>query len=236
MVYRLASAAWHRSPAWLQSVVRYTPALHAIKAAVRGFAPDHAKYGAAWYQEIDRDAARSAPVMADSIAQIFRPATVLDVGCGSGALLDALRARGVNGTGLEYSPEGLALCRQRDIRAYRFDLTSDTLPAELAAQFDLVICIEVAEHIPERFADRLVELITSRSDTTLFTAATPGQGGYYHVNEQPHAYWVEKFATRGYQFDMADSLRWRAEWETHVASGVMAWWYPRNVMLFHRAR
>jgi hypothetical protein len=33
------------------------------------------------------------------------------------------------------------------------------------------------------------------------TAAPPGQGGHFHVNEQPSEYWIKQFETFGYQVD-----------------------------------
>ena len=47
-------------------------------------------------------------------------------------------------------------------------------------------------------ADTLIDSLTRHSDLILFSAATPGQGGEFHVNERPHDYWRAKFASRGY--------------------------------------
>lgn len=64
--------------------------------------------------------------------------------------------------------------------------------------FDLVQCLEVAEHLPAASADTLVDSICRCSDIVVFSAATPGQGGHRHVNEQPIEYWIQKFEDRGY--------------------------------------
>jgi len=68
----------------------------------------------------------------------------------------------------------------------------------LLRKYDLVLCLEVAEHLSPLFAGRLVDNICNHTDTVFFSAATPGQGGYNHLNEQPHSYWVEKFEKRGF--------------------------------------
>ena len=74
-----------------------------------------------------------------------------------------------------------------------------TQPVFLDCKFDLLLCLEVAEHLPANKAEHLVKTCASHSNTIFWSAATPGQGGYHHVNEQPHEYWIEKFAAHGYK-------------------------------------
>lgn len=64
----------------------------------------------------------------------------------------------------------------------------------LARRFDLVVCLEVTEHLPERCATTFVESLTNQSDLILLSAAIPFQGGHHHVNEQFLDYWVKLFA------------------------------------------
>jgi hypothetical protein len=66
----------------------------------------------------------------------------------------------------------------------------------------------------------------------LFSAAVPGQGGEYHINERPHEYWRQKFSGRGYH--CFDFVRPRLRLDGMVES-----WYRYNTMLFvveHRVR
>jgi hypothetical protein len=130
---------------------------------------------------------------------------------------------------LECSEAGLAQCRAKGLEVRAFDLERDRLLPPRDG-FDVVISTEVAEHLPERVADAFVDALASQGDVIVFTAATPGQGGLDHVNEQPHSYWIAKFATRGLAFDEATSLRWRAAWRNRTAT-----WYADNLMLFRRA-
>jgi hypothetical protein len=139
-------------------------------------------------------------------------------------------ARGVLVEGLEYSSDRLKRCQERELPVHRFDLESGAEPP-IAEVFDVVISLEVAEHLPPAVADRFVDLLAGRARrTVVFSAATPGQGGVDHVNEQPHRYWIERFEKRGFRFDEERSRAWRDSWH---GTGV-AWWYRRNLMLFHR--
>jgi hypothetical protein len=66
----------------------------------------------------------------------------------------------------------------------------------------------------------------------IFTAATPGQeGGADHINEQPHEYWIAKFAHRGYQLLSDVTTEWRDRWNSAGISG----FYVRNVMVFEKS-
>jgi SAM-dependent methyltransferase len=184
-------------------------------------------YDAAYYSNLDATTGRSAPIMAVSIVRDLAPGTVFDVGCGTGALLLELSRHGVAGEGVEYSNAGIAYCRARSLRVHQFDLESGTVPPP-AIPFDLVLSTEVAEHLPEHLADRFVQSLVTQGRTIVLTAATPGQGGTDHVNEQPHEYWIEKFAARGFVLDSDLTQRWRREW----GEARIAFWFANNVMVF----
>ncbi len=183
-------------------------------------------YDATYYRRVDAAIQSSAVIMADSIVEELNPETVIDVGCGTGALLQALGSRGIQGLGLDFSEAALEICRSRGLDVRRFDLASDS-SSELG-QFDLVASTEVAEHLPPEVAGRYLDLLCRLGRTILITAATPGQGGTSHVNEQSHEYWIDKLDKRG--FELADDLsaRLRTSWETQ---GVVPYYY-RNVMVF----
>jgi hypothetical protein len=64
--------------------------------------------------------------------------------------------------------------------------------------FDLLLSIEVTEHIEPCYADTLVSNLCSLSNRLLLTIAGPGQKGHGHVNLQPIQYWETKFADHGF--------------------------------------
>ena len=142
-------------------------------------------------------ASQSAARIAATIAEDLKPTTVIDVGCGTGALLAALRERGCRVCGLEYAEAALVHCRARQLEVEKFDLEHDTYRAD--RRFEVAISMEVAEHLPEGAADRYVDLLTRLAPVIVFTAASPGQGGTDHVNEQPPSYWIAKFRDRGFE-------------------------------------
>lgn len=184
-------------------------------------------YSAAFFRTIDERDARSFSVMASTIIDRLAPSSVVDVGCGSGALLAELARRGVRTRGLEGSEPGVASTRRRGIEVQQSDLTK---PFVLDETFDVATSFEVAEHLPESVADQFVAGLTSGPDLLVFSAATPGQGGENHINEQPHEYWIEKFAARGFAVDEQTTAEVRAHWTAH---GV-ARWYCNNVLFLRR--
>jgi SAM-dependent methyltransferase len=185
-------------------------------------------YDAEYYEFIEFTAVYSQNAMADSIVRDLAPRTVLDLGCGTGALLQALRWRKVQVAGLEYSDAALAYCQKRRLPVRKFDIARNRLPRKLRRR-DVALSFEVAEHLPPELADRFVKTLAAASDTVVFSAATPGQGGTNHLNEQPHEYWIDKMRALGFHMDQELSQRWRDEWR-----GCTANWYHMNVMVFRR--
>ena len=91
--------------------------------------------------------------------------------------------------------------------------------AQLDARFDLAASLEVAEHLPQSSADRLVRFLTGLAPFVLFSAAVPFQRGHGPHKRADPAYWVELFGRCG--FDVFDVIRPRC-------------WYDRNVEFCHR--
>jgi len=231
--YRMAVGAWEHLPQAIRQVVRRHPLLDHFKRGSKKVASLFVSrddiYDEKYYELVEGYAKRSAEAIAADIVREFHPATVCDVGCGTGALLEALRSRGVGTQGIEYSEPAVKFCLARGLLVRKFDLARDPVPAGLTA--DAAISMEVAEHLPAWFADRYVQLLCEIAPIVVFTAAIPGQGGTDHVNEQPHEYWVEKFAGLGFALQAALSERWKVRWKEN---GV-AWFYCLNLMVFVRS-
>lgn len=185
-------------------------------------------YDAAYYQHYSDGVAKSAKGIVLTIMRDFTPQSVTDIGCGSGEILAEFKSKGVKTVGLDLSEAALAACRKRGLYVERFDLESRIDPDQYWIS-DLAISTEVAEHIPEQFADAYVKLlcILSRKNIVM-TAAVPGQGGTDHVNERPNSYWIDKFEKIGAGYLRSETVRYRKEW---VAMGVDSA-RANNVMLF----
>lgn len=226
LLNRLARATWSRLPISVRSL----PALGVVRQKLRralGTNRSGAElYDRAYYRQIDRDAGASLERIAADVASTFRPSTVIDVGCGSGALLQALQSRGVRGVGLERSGAALKLCRKRGVEVFPFDLERQVPPP--VSTFDVATSLEVAEHLQPSAARQFVELLCALAPVVVMTAATPGQGGLDHVNEQPNRYWIERFLEHGYGLDRTETERFRRRWQ----EANLAPWYAQNVMVF----
>jgi SAM-dependent methyltransferase len=165
----------------------------------------------------------SARVVVPILLKYIQPSSVIDVGCGRGAWLLALRENGVRRTtGLDgkHVDTSMLLIEQGDF------VTADlTRPLSIKDRYDLAICLEVAEHLPSTCARQLVRSLTGLSTLVLFSAAIPGQGGFLHVNEQWPPYWTRLFQEQG--FVRLDPIRPRIWQNTRVE-----WWYRQNIFLY----
>ena len=165
----------------------------------------------------------SAREIVPIIMGLLKPRRVIDVGCGTGVWLSVFRENGVEdfvGIDGEYVDRSTLTIPAE--RFHSFDLSK---PFKLPREFDLAICLEVAEHLPESSAASLIDSLTKLSPIILFSAAIPAQGGVNHVNEQWPAYWSKLFADRG--FDLIDCMR-RRIWNNER----VAYYYAQNMLLF----
>jgi len=194
-------------------------------------APGGSAYSAAFFDTQAAGSLASARVVLAALLGRVPVTSVVDVGCGVGPWLRAaleLGASRVLGLDGAYVDRGRLL-----IDPARFlgcDLAADSLVEAVgghAPRFDLVVSVEVAEHLPSLRAASFVAELCALGDLVLFSAAVPGQGGTDHVNEQWPAYWARLFDLSGFTcFDVLRPLLWNQP--------DCEWWYLQNVLLFAR--
>lgn len=130
------------------------------------------------------------PVLDYLIAR-YQIGSMLDVGCGLGAMVDLARSKSLWAWGIDGDPQ----------IEHDFVIIHDytTGPKRIGA-LDLIWCVEFVEHVEKMYQENY--LATFQSGRVLYlTAAYPGQGGYHHVNEQPMDYWIDLLTAHGWRLD-----------------------------------
>jgi SAM-dependent methyltransferase len=185
--------------------------------------PEQSPYDSAFYAQQKDGSYNSATIVIPHVLSLCQPQSVADFGCGVGTWLRVFIEKGISdATGIdgEYVRDELLV-----IPAQHFVRANLTQPIDLKRKFDLVVSLEVAEHIKGSSAACFVETLTKHGPIVLFSAAIPSQGGTFHVNEQWPGYWNELFKERGYT--CVDCLR-GVFWEDERID----WWYRQNMLLF----
>jgi SAM-dependent methyltransferase len=151
--------------------------------------------------------------------------SVVDVGCARGTWLREWRVQAVEDV---IGVDGDYVDRSKlEIESQCFAVHDLAAPFNLGRSFDLSQSLEVAEHLPQARAASFVADLVVHSPVVLFSAATPGQGGENHLNEQPGAYWQALFL--GHDYVAIDCLRPLLANETRIPA-----WYRYNLILYVR--
>lgn len=158
------------------------------------------------------------------------PTAYLDVGSGTGAMVNMARRIGIPAYGVDVVHSHESWLIEHDLTEPLHLLDKDGK----TQQFDLITSLEVAEHIPEEYSDIYIDSIArhmAHGGILVFSAAPPGQSGDGHVNCQPAGYWRDKFFLRGisYQYEMTAKLS--TLW--NIVAGSL-YWLVSNVQVFNR--
>lgn len=174
-------------------------------------------YDVAFYDAIAAGSTASAAVVVPLVMARYTPRTVLDIGCGRGWWGRKFADHGCDVSGLDgdYVTDPVIPVTAHDL----------TQPLPDRDPVDLVVCLEVAEHLPAHRAAGFVADLCRLGRRVLFSAAIPHQTGAGHINCQWPAYWAALFADHGY--GVADWLRWRI-WDDDTVEP----WYRQNVMVY----
>jgi hypothetical protein len=148
-------------------------------------------------------------------------ASLVDLGCGLGHYQSALAQVAPICHGFDGNPHTSWLTQGR---CGMIDLS---VPVNLGRRYDLVLSLEVGEHIPLQFEATYLDNLDRHAQSWLVLSwAVPGQGGLGHVNERSNAHIQEQMATRGWHLSAMETATLRA------ASQLP--WFKDTVMAFHR--
>lgn len=145
---------------------------------------------------------------------------IVDIGCGAGGYTknfidNKLDCIGFDGSPL--TPEITnGLCQVKDFSS----------PVDIG-RFDLVLSLEVGEHIPETYEQIFIDNLCNSSNRYICISwGVVGQPGIGHVNCRNNDYVIDQFAKRGYIFKpaMSDVLRNASTFP----------WFKNTVMVFEK--
>ncbi len=174
------------------------------------------------YADLDTEERPFAKRLAGWLKDNLDPSQVLDLGCGPGTYVDCFTDLGIPCIGYDTDPrvEGKdnLLCKSL------FDLEHTA---------DLVLCLEVAEHIDgesnEKIAATMSNALASEG-VLIWTAAKPGQGGVGHINCQPKEYWENLLDSTG----LIRDLEIESKLLSFIEQGYHMGWFVQNLLVYKK--
>jgi SAM-dependent methyltransferase len=146
--------------------------------------------------------------VAERIIADFQPGSVLDAGCAKGFLVERLRARGVQAWGIDISEFAIKGVHP-DIKDYCF-VGSITEP--LPQTYDLIVSIEVVEHMNPEDSTRAIENMCRSCDNILLSSSPYDYKEATHINVQMPDYWARQFARHGFYHDLDYDATYITKW------------------------
>ena len=158
-----------------------------------------------------------------AICATFHPVKVADLGCGEGAYCKVCSEHGCRADGYE----GNSVACQNAV-CDSIECVDLSKPAEPKDDYDLVLCLELGEHIPKRCQDVFIDNLARFSkDVLILSWAVPGQGGTGHVNCLSNETVIGLMRDKSFDFDksMSEYLRQNSKLS----------WFKNTLMVFRRA-
>jgi SAM-dependent methyltransferase len=159
-----------------------------------------------------------------AVIKILNPKSVVDIGCGLGTFLSVFKQQGVTDVlGID-GPWVDKNLLQKNIALNEFKEMDLEKEIVLEKKYDLVVSLEVAEHLAKEKAELFVKSLINSGNVILFSAALPNQRGQNHINEQWLSYWEAIFNKQGYVIhDVIRPIFWNDK--------ELFWWYRQNMVL-----
>lgn len=161
--------------------------------------------------------------LADNLGEVFRGSSVLELGAGRGNYVEYLRKTGKLRSIAGYDGVPNIVELTGGVVQYA-DLTIEGNPLPVA---DWVLCLEVAEHIPQAHEKTFLNYIINHSTTgVILSWGLPGQGGVGHVNLRSNDEVIAIMESAGYKLMGHTSQKLR------VAARLG--WFKKSVMAFRK--
>lgn len=146
--------------------------------------------------------------VADNIVRDLRPAKVLDAGCAMGFLVEALRERGVDAWGIDVSEYAISQVHE-SVQDY---CEIRSLAEPIAGSYDLIVSIEVLEHIPPAETSAAIANICAATERLLLSTTPDDYGEATHLNVQPPEAWSAMLAQEGFVRDVERDVTYLTPW------------------------
>jgi len=159
--------------------------------------------------------------LAKYVKEQLNPNSLLDIGCGPGHFVDSFRSEGIDAKGIDVDDrvigkEYLKYCSL-------FDITDENA--------DVVVCMEVAEHIDKEHELLVVEKVVSTvGNTLIWTAAQIGQGGIGHINCKNKEEWAILIENSGLKRNLLKEKSMKDE----MRQGYHMGWFINNLLYFEK--
>lgn len=140
----------------------------------------------------------------------FNIERMVDIGCGTGGMVDLGRDLGLYTLGVDGDPNIIDISRnimQHDFVDGDCQWEGLHFPVDkLKPIFDLAWSVEFLEHVKEEYQDNYMKIF-EHSKYAMITHAFPEDtGGHHHVNLQLPEYWIDVFMKHGFRWREAETL------------------------------
>ncbi len=161
------------------------------------------------------------------ICKLGEIGSVVDFGCGPGWYVAAFQRNHILAKGYDANPntkEFSSLFTPGEGRCEQANLAHEFI---LETPVDLVLSLEMGEHIPQEFESQLIQnMVRNTRKYLILSWALPGQPGDGHINCQPNEYIIEKITRYGFSENkiIKKYLREQAQLS----------WFKETIMVFER--
>ena len=156
--------------------------------------------------------------LCDEIISLFGLQNIVDIGAGNCAYTKYFNSHGIHCVGYDGAEFTPSPCKILDF----------TEPIDIG-EHDLVLCLEVGEHIPKEYEQTFIDNLCNASREWLILSwAIPGQGGDGHVNCRKNFYVINEMQKRGMWYNAGLTRRLR---ESASVS-----WFKNTLMTFEWSR
>lgn len=174
------------------------------------------------YHVLDQEEKPFAERLVPYLIDAFKPEAVLDLGCGPGTYVNVFNDLGVDCIGYD-----------TDVRVKDMPNIHCKSLHEVEEKADLVLCMEVAEHIDSSQNENIADIMYNALNpggVLIWTAAKPGQGGVGHINCQEKSYWEKLLSATGLVRDTLEEEKTIS----YISEGYHMGWFLQNLLIYRK--